>query len=227
MDHDVVRQRRVDRHAQQLRRAIAQLPQRLGGTALARDHDRHARRGAFPAPDLQGDARLHTRTERREQRRCGELPRRLRRRRHRRVARDGRRQHVNAPRADGHAQAELDREDALFGQRPRHLEQRARFLPTVAARRDRHGSVARHAHAQPFDGAAEEHFLHDAVPDEVRADLRLAGRELDLLRTQHRDHLARRAVATPMEAHAARRPVAEQQVRRAEKRRYETRGGRV
>ena len=62
------------------------------------------------------------------------------------------------------------------------------------------------------------------MSDEVRADLRLVRRELDFFGSQHGYDLARRLRPAPVETHAARSPVTEQQVRRAEERRHEARG---
>ncbi len=131
---------------------------------------------------------------------------------------------MHAARTDGDPAADGHREVALLGQRARNLEQRAGLGRPLTAGRDRDRTIACHPHAQPFDGAAEEHFLDFAEAHEVRADLRFVGTELDFLRPQHGDDLARHRFAggdLGIESHGGRRPVAEQQVRGTEERRDE------
>ena len=81
-----------------------------------------------------------------------------------------------------------------------------------------HRAFRRHAHAQALGGARELQFLHDAVADQRESRRRRAGGELDLLRPDHGDDLARRDGfrAGALEVHAVAAAVAEQQVCRAE-----------
>ena len=102
---------------------------------------------------------------------------------------------MHAARTDGNPATDGHREVALLGQRPRNLEQRTGLRRALAAWRDGNRAVARHPYAQPFDRAAEQHLLHLAVTDEVGADLRFAGAQLDFLRPQHGDDLARDRVS--------------------------------
>ncbi len=150
----------VGRHAQQLHGAVRQVPLRrrarspgpvaiagMPGGARSKRPMRVATRVCMRAPSVS------------EQRRIAQFARGRFVRGHGREARDRRRQHVDAARADGDALADRDREIALLGQRARHLEQGALAGGTVASRRHRHGTVAGHAHAQALDRAAEQHFL--------------------------------------------------------------------